>query len=199
MTSDAVLTRDQILGEVVDVLSRNDFSFVGDEQLVGFDSIYQRVFEDAYSVVAVVYFESWEDLKATWIEVQTSFVELISENFTRSDRKSWEAYLVLMSTDLVPSRDSTRAHDIRYNTSRVRKLLATGDQLRELRDVEACLLPLLPIRTQEGSIRSSNVLQQLPGLISGPELSRQQIQAIVDAYEQQASMLEAVYQLEDGP
>lgn len=199
MTNDAVLTRDQVLGEVVDVLSRNGFSFVGDEQLAGFDSTYQRVFEDAYSVVAVVYFESWGDLKDTWIEVQTSFVEMISENFTRSDRKSWEAYLVLMSTDLVPLRDSTHARDIRYNTNRVRKLLATGDQLRELSEVEACLLPLLPIHTHEGSIRSPNVLQQLPDLISGPDLSRQQIQAIVDAYEQQASMLEAVYRLEDGP
>jgi len=158
MTNDSVLSREQVLGESVDILSKNGFSVVSDAPLQRIDNTHQRVFEDAYSVVAIVFFDSWNDLRHAWIDVQASFVEMISKHFTKEDRKSWEAYLVLLSTDLVPFRETTCAREIRYNTNHVRELLGTGEQVKEISDVETCLLPLLPIQRGSTLDASSNVL-----------------------------------------
>jgi hypothetical protein len=98
------------------------------------------VFEDSFGIVAVIIYETWRDLESTWSEAQAAFVELISKQFTSNDAKAWDGYLVLLTPAAAEYSDVTK---IRYDTTRVRKLVATGDELKTLADVGRVLLPLL--------------------------------------------------------
>ena len=103
-----------------------------------------RVFEDPYGIVAVHVFDSWRQLTEQWPVAQGRLVELISEHLTRPEPKAWEGYLVLLTPGLLPPTQRTRLNDLRYDTHRVRKLVATGDDLATLEDVQGTLLPLSP-------------------------------------------------------
>lgn len=59
--------------------------------------------------------------------------------------QAWDGYLVLLTPSLQPSSTWTEGTEIRYNTSRVRKLVGTCDDLKSLRDVQNILQPVLPV------------------------------------------------------
>ncbi|HMP71365.1 MAG TPA: hypothetical protein PKA76_18595, partial [Pirellulaceae bacterium] len=176
------LTRDQILSRVTELMASNGYAPANDVSIKCIDDQNQRIFEDEFSVVAAVYYEDWRNLIESWHESQASFVELISEKLTSADRKAWDSYLVLLTTSLVPLNESHVIHDIRYDTRRVRKLLATGDQLKDLDDLEDAFLPLLPIRKQVDGIKNENVLNRLPDVIADARLDKNLVREVVDAF-----------------
>src|SRR5215218_5238648 len=69
--------------------------------------------EDKYGVVAVVVYDTWSELVASWAPAQASIVDALSLAYTRLDRKAWDGYLVLL-TPALSAGTETSAQEIRY-------------------------------------------------------------------------------------
>jgi len=141
-----------------------------------------RLFEDTYSIVALLVFDTWKELSETWIEAQTALIELMSTHIRSWEAKAWDGYLVLLTPALVDSNEAFKPSQIRYNTNRVRKILATGDDLKELSDVESALLPLLPIQSGLNFVEIQSSLELLPTLLSGYGISEEIVKVVVNSY-----------------
>lgn len=124
-----------------------------------------RIYEDAYSIVCLAVYETWNDLLSLWSDDQANLVSLISRHFSRTDAKAWDGYLVLLTPSIVPTKARQDAVDIQRNTLHVRKLFGSGDELRTVDDVCRVLLPLLPLEGHE-VLRPRNVLDTLPKLLA---------------------------------
>jgi hypothetical protein len=155
-----------------------------------------RLYEDAYSIVTVIVYETWAELESGWPDAQGALVELMSAHMTSADAKSWEGYLVLLTPGSSPAAtDGVSA--IRYDTSRVRKLVATGDELKRLSDVERALLPLLPLAAAIDIKAQSSVLDLLPDLLASKGIDRVAVEVVIGAFREQQPLLERLH--EYGP
>jgi len=76
--------------------------------------------------------------------------------------------------------------------TRVRKLVATGDDLVELGDVRRALLPLLPLDTTLGSSGSESAIDLIPELLAAKGTPERIGRALVDAFRQQDPLVEAL-------
>lgn len=188
----------ELLAAARDVLTRNGFTEVTAYRLSGFDSSFTCIFEDPYSLVAIVFYETWGDLKRSWVDAQTAFVELISSHISREEQKSWEGYLLLWTTDFVTPSEVEHRQEIQYNTGRVRKLVSTGEHLKEIVDVRHALLPLLPISESFQSTDGEGVLDRIPELLASNDLPKEKIRAVVKAFEVQESLMEAIHSFDEG-
>jgi hypothetical protein len=193
-----LLTREQILAEAASVLIQNNFSVSSEIEIAGIDKSNQRVFEDAYCVGLLAFFEDFKTLKESWVDIQTSLVEKITSVLSQSDRKSWDVYLVLFTTGFVSSSDISAVKSIKYDTNRVRKLLSTGEDLRDLSDVGAALLPLMPIVEKSRVTNSDSVLKRLPEILEANENHAKMIRIAVEAFESQESISSALYRNSGG-
>ena len=128
-------------------------------------AIASRVYEDAYSVVCIAVYETWKELSSGWPQDQSSLVALMSEHFTRTEAKAWDGYLVLFTPSFVPTTERLDEISIQRNTLYLRKLLATGDELRSVDDVRRTLLPLLPLE-EYAALEPRNALDALPVLLT---------------------------------
>jgi hypothetical protein len=153
-----------------------------------------RLYEDPYSVVALVVCETWPELESRWADAQGALVELISAHMTSEEAKAWEGYLVLLTPGLTAgSTDSSTVSSIRYDTSRVRKLVATGDELKQLSDVERTLLPLLPLEATQTTGASASVLELLPEMLSThQQVDEGAVRVIIDAFIAQKPLVETL-------
>ena len=102
-----------------------------------------RLFEDAVCIIGLACYHTWADLEANWHAAQAAMVERMSEHMRRSDPKSWDGYLALLTPDASASKKAV--HDIKHDMTRVRKLVAPGQRLKVLADVRTALMPVLPI------------------------------------------------------
>ena len=153
-----------------------------------------RLFEDPYSVVAVLVFPTWAELKDRWPEAQASLVSAMTRSISSADPKVWEGYLVLL-TPSTAGRDRTILDSVRRDTSRVRKLVATGEELRHLLDVEQLLSPLLPLDVNHAqNLAPEDPLTHLPSLPALRTVSRDAINLMVDAFRDQLPMLDRLHQ-----
>jgi hypothetical protein len=154
-----------------------------------------RFFEDLYGVVEVVVYETWTQLASSWTDAQALLVELMSKFITRAEAKSWEGYLVLMTPSPVPPAEVDDADRIRYDTSRVRKIVATGSELRTLSDIERSLLPLLPIgAANPATARPDRILDLLPTALEAKGVPRGAADAILSAFVRHEPLLEQLHQ-----
>ena len=190
-------TSTQLLAAARTTLGSGGFSEITQHCLPGFDESSSCLFEDKYSVVAIVFYESWADLKNNWEQAQIAFVELISEHISKDELKSWEGYLLLWTTDYIPLSDAEARQQIQYNTGRVRKLICSGEQLKEIVGVNTALLPLLPITDFLGQGSDENVLAMIPDLLQSSEISKNKIQTVVSAFEQHESLVEALHNFKE--
>jgi hypothetical protein len=149
-----------------------------------------RVFEDPYCIAAVAVYETWNELSVGWIQLQEALVELISKFWSRSDAKAWDGYLVLLTPAAPASRLDADA--IRYNTSRVRKLLASGDEVRLLADVTRVLAPLLPLEPALGPSEET-ALALLPRLLGQHGIDEDAVRALIAAFERRDLLVEALH------
>jgi len=194
MTNNSLSPTD-LLAACRDILSKNGFSEVLDFHLFNLDANTHCLFEDAYSLAAVVVYETWSDLLHGWIDAQTSFVELISNHISKEEQKSWEGYLLIWTTDFVPISEIDERQRIQYDIGRVRKLVSTGENLNELADIERALLPLLPISDSFEQKKETSILERIPNLLATKELPKEKIRAVIDAFETQNSALESLHNL----
>ncbi len=86
-------------------------------------------FEDEYSLVAVWQYDTFDELKDSWLLAQDHVIRLLGSTLVNNDPKSWDGYLVLVTADPVPSGEAALLSAIRTDTRRLRKLVITGDDV----------------------------------------------------------------------
>ena len=158
----------------------------------GWESPSARIFEDQYNVVGVVGFETCNELMRSWPDMQGSMVDLISGNIAQIESKSWDGYLVLL-TPGISTADAAELESIRYDTTRLRKLVATGDDLRGPTDIERVLLPLLPLAQERMNLSQSSALDMLPALLANQNIPSETTQLLVQAFQNQAPLMESLH------
>lgn len=151
-----------------------------------------RLFEDEYNVVGLAVFTTCAELLRSWADLQGALVEVISRQVGRAENKAWDGYLVLLTAGMAPSGDSD-IEAIRYDTARLRKLVATGEDLSGAGDVERLLRPLLPLRTEQGSITQGSALDLLPELLAEGGINRDTTAVLVKSFIDQKPLMEALH------
>lgn len=151
-----------------------------------------RLFEDKYNVVGIAVFATTTELLQSWTDVQGALVDVIAHCVGQSERKAWDGYLVLLTTALAPESD----HDIeavRSDTTRLRKLVATGEDLAAPGDVERLLRSLLPLRDHRGSIGQGTALDLLPQLLRELGIEEATTKGLVKSFIEQEPLMEALH------
>ena len=180
MTPESQLTPTEILASASKVLVDNGYSHAERMTLPDWRGPEVRIFEDPYSIAAVLVFDTWKELSDRWPDAQGAFVQLISQYISRSEAKAWEGYLILVTPGI--TADQQAIANVRYDTSRLRKLVATGEELRDLSDVERTLLPLLPLAPHEMLQQEGSALDLLPALLEPKGISKEATQRVVEAF-----------------
>ena len=187
------LTTSQLLAAASDLLSSGGYNAV--EPVGGWPAT-SRLFEDPYGIVAVVVYETWSELAGAWPDAQGRFVELISSHLDRPEPKSWEGYLVLLTPAPSPLSARPDLAQIRYDTNRVRKLVAAGDDLATLDDVETALLPLLPLKVDAQVEMGAGLIDRLPDLLARRGIDVGASRAVVEAFKANESILERLHEIQ---
>jgi hypothetical protein len=151
-----------------------------------------RLFEDKYNVVGIAVFTSSAELLRSWADLQASLVDVISRNVGQTESKAWDGYLVLLTTGIAPSSDA-EIEELRYDTTRLRKLVATGEDLTTAGDVERLLRSLLPLQTVHGMIEQSTALDLLPEILAEQGINAQTTVALVKSFVEQESLMDALH------
>jgi hypothetical protein len=98
-----------------------------------------------------------------------------------------------LTPGLAPS-ETEAIEAVRYNTTRLRKLVGTGDELKLPTDVERVLRPLLPLRRERANLGQESALDLLPRLLAAANISEEVTRLLVDAFQQQSPLLEQLHQ-----
>lgn len=192
MTDSQAFTSTDLIAAASQTLIVNGYS-----QITGrfrdWDTPTSRLFEDEYGIVGIVAFDTCADLLRTWPDLQASLVEVISRHVGKEEAKSWDGYLVLLSPGLAPS-ESIAMDEVRYNTTRLRKLVATADDLKSATDVERVLRPLLPLPQERANLGQESALDLLPRLLAEQRIPEGVTRVLVDAFREQSPLLERLHQ-----
>jgi hypothetical protein len=187
-----ILSETQLLAAAGELLKQGGYREVSSERLESLKSDKARVYEDQYAVVCLVVFPSWTELRSRWTNVQADFVELLSKYLLRADAKTWDGYLVLL-TPAAALEQWQEAQEIRRDTTRVRKLVGTGEDLRSLGDVATLVSSLLPIGTAEAVTDKTETIWSLVyQSLEKKGVHRDTIQSLVKSYEEQRNIMEAL-------
>lgn len=168
------------------VRDMTDMKKLGDQALLA---------EDAYAVISVVAFETWQQLEKEWEEAQADLVDLLARRLSRSAPKAWDGYLVLLCAG-EPS-DRLDADRIERDTSRVRKIVATRGRLRTSADVTQVLDLLLPLELPDNLSALEDVLDALPELMENT-VDRANLKIVVDAFRAGEPPLERLHESGGG-
>lgn len=153
-----------------------------------------RTFENAYNYVMVVAFETWRDLRGSWTSYQAIAAEAMTKRVKRDDPKAWDGYLVLLTTSPIPLEQGAVANDIRSDVSRLRKLLGTGEDIRNLSDVKKTLLPLLPMSPVAGFVGETSGLDALARILERHGIPGGATEEIVKAFKAQEPLLPKLHE-----
>jgi hypothetical protein len=175
-----------------ELLANNGFRIANDLQFDSLPATRALVAEDDYSVVTIVAYETFSELQSEWSSAQADLVTLLARRLARSAPKAWDGYLVLMSVG--SSTDRSVISTIERDTTRVRKIVATGEMLRTTRDVARVLDPFLPLTLLEASAELPDVLATLPELLKN-EVPVAATEAVIDAFRKLEPPLERIHAL----
>ena len=187
------LTPTDLIASASGYLSDAGYTQIRTERLDGLRDFGGRFFEDGYNVVMLVVFNTWSELHRDWTETQASLVELISAHMTNADAKAWDGYLVLLTPDPCPTSQRSNADAIRYDTFRVRKLVAAGDELRTLGEVRRVLLPLLPLEGELQVDKEGSVLDLLPDVLSAHGIAPETTKILLGAFQDKKGLVETLH------
>jgi len=152
-----------------------------------------RLFEDNYSIVALVVYDTWENLSSRWVDAQSSLVSLISDYIAGADAKAWEGYLVLLTPNPIPKDKNSEMINLRYDTTRVRKLIGTGEDIKTSADVRNILLPLLPLNCESADQSRESILELLPDLLSSRGIPKDAVQIVINAFLEQTPIMDGLH------
>ena len=163
------------------------------ESELGIQASRMRGFEDLFGIVLFTVWESWTSLNSDWPSAQSQLVEMISRHVLKADKKAWEGYLVLLCLGKIGGGSKYELDRIRFDTHRVRKLIATGDELESLSSIDRILYPLLPLEISEVAIKEENTLDILPDMLSTKEISKDAVVRLVQAFQSNAPLVAALH------
>ena len=149
------------------------------------------VFEDARSIVGLVFYPTWAELEANWELAQAAMVVRISEHVRRADPKSWDGYLVLLTLDEPGPVDAVNR--LRHNTHRLRKLVATGRELTAMAAVEDALLPVLPFKMPHTSTKRATLIDRLPKMLEDSGLDPSLTTAALASFRENRSPMAGIW------
>ena len=173
-------------------LASNGYTVVRDMSVGEYSGDRGFIAEDDFGVVSVVVFDTWKQLENEWQSAQADLVALLSARLARSAPKAWDGYLILLCAGY--AEDARSISQIERDTTRVRKIVATAENLLTIRDVETALDLLLPLKLSEGSAAMQGVLEILPQLITSVEVGA--VTTIVDAFRSGEPPLERLHAYE---
>jgi hypothetical protein len=190
--SDGVLSTSVLVALASELFTGNGYRVVRD--LTDFPHSADRglLAEDEFSVVSVVTFETWHQLENEWLETQADLVELLARRLSRAAPKAWDGYLVLLCAGEPPQRRAVSA--IERDTTRVRKIVATGEMLRTSADVARVLDLLLPLTVPKGATMLEDVLDSLPEVMK-LSADPSAVRVVVDAFRSMEPPLERLHAL----
>jgi hypothetical protein len=191
------LTPTDIIAAASQVLTSAGYRQVNDPS-TQWDSVTSRLYEDEYNIVGIVVFDTCGELLQAWPDLQGSLVDLISKHVGHAEAKSWDGYLVLLTSGVAPSEE-TEIEAVRYNTTRVRKIVATGEDLRTVTDVERVLRPLLPLSDNRTAMDNASALDVLPRLLAEQGIAQDTTRVLVEAFRSQSPLIERLHEKEGQP
>jgi hypothetical protein len=156
-----------------------------------------RLFEDKYNVVGIAVFTTTDELLQSWADLQGALVDVISRHVGQTENKVWDGYLVLLTTAIAPASDAN-IEDVRSDTTRLRKLVATGEDLAAPSDVERLLRSLLPLRDPQGSIGQGTALDLLPALLEEQGIDESTTRVLVKSFIEQEPLMEALHRTREA-
>jgi hypothetical protein len=174
-------TSTTLMAAASEVLADSGFRPVPFELSERWGTVNCRLYEDPYSLVAVAIYDTWQDLHHRWPDAQSVLVDLVASKVSKSEAKAWDVYLAILTPAFVDSGSNRELNAIRYDTTRVRKLIATGDDLRALDDVRRTLMPLLPIRAIELA-PARDVFELLIEALEGKGIDPNDVRRLVDSF-----------------
>lgn len=189
--SDSALTSSTILSGASGTLTDAGYQSVSSDLITEWPTDAVRVFEDAFSVVAVCVFDTWSALEGAWQDAQGALVELMSAHLSIHDAKSWDGYLVLLTPGM-RSDERDAIERIRYDTARVRKLVSSAPELATVSDIEHALLPLLPLSTDIEVAPTQSPLDVVGDALR-EEFDVPVIDALLAAFAEQRPVVEAIH------
>ena len=193
MITTPTITGSELIAVAADTLARGGYRRI-EGRFPEWDTPTSRLFEDKYNIVAVAVFNTCAELLQSWPDLQGSLVDLISRHVGQTELKSWDGYLVLLTPAVAPS-ELLKIEEIRYDTSRVRKLVATGDDLKVPGEAERILRPLLPLAEENINPAPSSVLDLLPDLLAREQIPKEMTEVVVKAFREQAPIMERLHQI----
>lgn len=191
MAKTTSLTSSDILAATTDGLRKSGYIRITELDQSFWDSSQTRLFEDEFGIVAVIVYETWESLETEWFDAQAALVELMTESIRSSDPKAWEGYLLLLSTGYAPSEDAI--DQIRYDMSRVRKLVADGERLRTISDIDRILQPLIPIGDKDDSTEVESAIDMLPRLLAEQGIPEADTRVVIQGYRDNKPLLRELH------
>ena len=147
-----------------------------------------RLFEDQLGIVAILVYDTWRDLEQGWRSAQDQLVGLISDHLSSGEPKAWDGYLVLLTPSPLPSE--AELDKIRYDVTRARKIVASGDELTSTSDLERVLAPLLPLEQSLLSSTEGTILARLPRILADHNIPELHTQAVIAAFLSQEPLME---------
>lgn len=190
----SMLTPIELAGAVSEKLESGGYRRIEGSRLESLGPGRGRFYEDPFGVVSVVVYETWAELADSWSEDQGRLVDLMSRYMSRSDAKAWDGYLVLLCPGSPPAQEALGVERIRTDVTRVRKLVAVGEELESLSDLERLILPLLPLEPEGGLEAVDSTLDLLPGLLEKHGIGEGEVQALLAAFREQQPLVEAIHE-----
>lgn len=174
-------TSTTLMAAASEVLTGSGFRVVPFELTERWGTSNCRVFEDPYSLVAVTIFDTWKQLQDRWPDSQSSLVDLVASKLSKSEAKAWDVYLAVLTPAFADTDSARELNAIRYDTTRVRKLISTGEDLTTLDGVRRTLLPLLPINPIALE-PPRDIFELLIDALESKGIERSDVRRLVDAF-----------------
>lgn len=185
-----MLTSTGILAEADRLLGAAGYKVVRDSEALAALGSQALLAEDRYGVVAVAVYDTWHALLSEWTHAQGALVEGMSTRMKRGEPKTWDGYLVCLTPAPTGDDEEERLNDIRRNTVRIRKLVATGTQLRTLKDVERVFLTLMPLEPESIAGTEGTFLEELPAILETRGITSEATRTLTDAFQRRQPLLE---------
>ena len=186
-----------ILASSAELLREAGYRLVASEAARDWQTANSKLFEDPYSLVGVVVYDTWSELAEGWPDAQAKLVNTMATRLSKTEPKTWDGYVVLLTIGHSGS-NSRDISLIRYDTTRVRKLVATGEDLKALGDVKRAILPLLPLSTV-GLEPFPDMLAGLKEALATRGIDRDDAETVISAFSKNESILSALYRDPNAP
>lgn len=181
-----------LIAAASEVLSTGGYQAIR-QTFADWDTPTSRLFENEYNIVGIVVFETCAELLRAWPDRQGSLVNLMSQNVGQGESKTWDGYLVLLSPSLAPS-EGVEIEAVRYNTTRLRKIVATGEDLQTAGDVEQVLRSLLPLSQEQVGPGRGSALDLLPRLLAVHGIPEETTRCLTEAFREQLPLMEQLHE-----